>query len=382
MSTPPVPVLPATIDHDRVIVSGMVSAGDGRTVPVRVWIDTGNPQLWVSGRLAVQLGLTPRSPPKAGWLGTGQRVAAPSALLLGGLRLDLAGAGDALSFTELDTAGPGNPADINLPSAVLRHFAVVIDYRGRTVTLGPPGTLALPGSCTTAAVDATDGTVDVPASIAGEQRRVTVDIGASCSLIDPAVVGRAAAQRPAASLVGAVGPANMWGTDDEASWQLAIVPEVHVGGANLGDVVVAAFGSQADFEGYTAHSRAPSFGLIGGASLRGARLGIDYANSRVCVEAEPDAAREHVDSVGLVLRPEPDGRFTVLTVPRVRGDPAVPTIKAGASLLAVDEHATAGHSLGEVLAMLSGHEGDVHRLRFDQGGGRTFQVDARVYRLI
>jgi hypothetical protein len=307
-----------------------------------------------------------------------QKVKPPDAMIVGDRRIDLTSAGDALSMVDLDTAGPGNPADINLPSVVLRRFALAVDYRARTVTLAPAGALEPRGSCSRATVDAEDGTVRVPAKVRDEERQVTLDIGASCSLIDPAVVRRAAVDAP--SLVGAVGPANMWGTDDEATWEMAVLPPVQVAGADLGNLAVAAFGTPSDFESYVA-GRGPSFGLIGGASLRGARISIDYRAGRVCVDAPPDPGRAHVESVGLVLRPQPDGRFTVAGIPRIGGEPCVASVQPGASLVSIDDRPTRGHTLGEVLEMLGGHEGDAHRLIVEQSS-RTMEVVGKVRRLL
>ena len=47
----------ATIDHNRVIIPVNVQLPDGSTQTVRAWVDNGNPDLYMSRRLATLLGL-------------------------------------------------------------------------------------------------------------------------------------------------------------------------------------------------------------------------------------------------------------------------------------------------------------------------------------
>src|SRR5690242_15614039 len=49
--------VPATIDHNRVVIRGDFRLADGSTQTVRVWVDNGNPDLNLSRRLATLLSL-------------------------------------------------------------------------------------------------------------------------------------------------------------------------------------------------------------------------------------------------------------------------------------------------------------------------------------
>ena len=62
--------------------------------------------------------------------------------------------------------------------------------------------------------------------------------------------------------------------------------------------------------------------------------------------------RPDVDVVGLTLRPEPDGRFTVSAVLDFDGKPAVPDVKSGDVLLGVDGAPATGATLGQVWSLL------------------------------
>ncbi len=50
--------VPATIDHNRVVIDVDLPLPNGATERVRAWVDNGNPDLYLSRRLATLLGLT------------------------------------------------------------------------------------------------------------------------------------------------------------------------------------------------------------------------------------------------------------------------------------------------------------------------------------
>ena len=49
--------VPVTLDHNRTIVDVRLPLPDGKTTRVRAWVDTGNPELWITADLAKKLGL-------------------------------------------------------------------------------------------------------------------------------------------------------------------------------------------------------------------------------------------------------------------------------------------------------------------------------------
>src|SRR5512132_4329161 len=54
---PRVITVPATIDHNRVVIQAGLRLPDGSTETVRAWVDNGNPDLYLSRRLATLLSL-------------------------------------------------------------------------------------------------------------------------------------------------------------------------------------------------------------------------------------------------------------------------------------------------------------------------------------
>ncbi len=75
------------------------------------------------------------------------------------------------------------------------------------------------------------------------------------------------------------------------------------------------------------------------------------------------------DVIGLILRPEDDGRFTILGVADFEGKPSVPMVlQAGDHLVAVDGIPVHGSTMGQVWAMLGGTPGQERKLTIERGG--------------
>ena len=79
--------VPAAIDHNRVVVDAEIPLPTGSTERVHAWVDNGNPDLFLSRRMATLLGLAVTcndrecsSPP-------------PKEIIVGGMTIPLAGGG-------------------------------------------------------------------------------------------------------------------------------------------------------------------------------------------------------------------------------------------------------------------------------------------------
>src|SRR5208283_3956236 len=85
--------------------------------------------------------------------------------------------------------------------------------------------------------------------------------------------------------------------------------------------------------------------------------------------------------IGLILRPEDDGRFSILGIADFDGKPSVAEgpdgIQAGDLLVAVDGIPVAGSTMGQVWSMLGGEPGKERTLTAERSG-RQFTVVAKV----
>jgi hypothetical protein len=122
-------------------------------------------------------------------------------------------------------------------------------------------------------------------------------------------------------------------------------------------------------------------GLLGANALRNYRVGLDYVHSAVYFDIGRFFNFPDFDVIGLILRPEDDGRFTILGVADCDGKPSVPQgpdgVQAGDHLVAVDGIPVLGSTMGQVWLMLGGEPGKERRLTVE-GGGRQFPVAAKV----
>ena len=86
-------------------------------------------------------------------------------------------------------------------------------------------------------------------------------------------------------------------------------------------------------------------------------MGLDYAHSTVYFDIGRMMRFPDFDVVGLVLRPEDDGRYTILKVAEFEGKPSVAGVQAGDELVAVDDIPVHGSTMGQVWSMLGGTPG-------------------------
>jgi len=120
-------------------------------------------------------------------------------------------------------------------------------------------------------------------------------------------------------------------------------------------------------------------GFIGGNVLKRFRLEVDWPNRMTYWEAGPDRDDRDLDIVELILRPEPDGSFTVAGVATRNGRATVDGVEAGDRLVQVGSLQAAGTPMGEIEDALRGSPGDMRRLVLDREG-RGVTIEARVTR--
>jgi hypothetical protein len=373
--------VPVTLDHNRIIIDVRFPLPDGSSKRVRAWVDTGNPDMWITGALAKKLGLELSGEPKDTPFGKEQTVALPGVLQVGGMALHATGLERAQVVLDRDSIGPGSSAQVNLPSSVLRNYDVLVDYSNRELTIATPGTLHFTGTPAKASINPDNALIQLPARIASESVNLALDLGAPFGLLSQDLLARLRQAHPQwPHMSGGVGPANFWGMPEEAHWELLRIPSLQYGGISLTDVGVASFPKEimAWFEKRAGMATA---GLIGGNGLLNYRVGIDYAHSTVYFEQTTKRRPPDMDVVGLVLRPEPDERYAIIGVASFEGKPSVPGVDPGDVLVAIDEVPAAGATMGQVWSLLGGSPGDVRTLTLERSG-KQFTVKATVRRFL
>jgi hypothetical protein len=367
--------VPAVIDHNRIVIDAAAPLLNGSMLHIRAWVDNGDPDLHLSRKIATQLGLTVScndqecsSPP-------------PPAIMIGAMTIPLTGVKEAkIPLKPVNAASvlaSGMNADISLPASVLRQYDVLIDFPGHKFSIGLPGSIHFLGSSSKVDINAENGLIQVPSRIQNKKYNLALDLGSSISLLSEETFDSLAKEHADwPRMTGAVGSANMWGADAEATWKVMRLDRVQYGPLFLTDVAVVSLPKTVvDF--FEKRAGVPTAGSLGSNVFLSYRVGLDYAHSTVYFDIGRLFKFPDFDVVGLLLRPEDDGRYTILGVPDFEGKPAVDGIQPGDRLIAVSDIPVTGATMGQMWSMLGGTPGQQRKLTIERGG-KQFAVAASV----
>jgi hypothetical protein len=371
--------VPATIDHNRLVITVEIRLSDGSAQRVRAWVDNGTADLSLSRRVATLLGLNVTCDQQE------CSSPAPSEITIGGMRIPLTGVKEAkIPLRPVNAAlvmATGMNAEINLPASVLRHYDVLIDFPDHKFSIGQPGSIHFRGPSGKVLINSENGLIQIPSKIENKKYNLGLDVGASISLLSSELFGALAmAHATWPHMTGAVGSANMWGTDEEAQWKVMRVDRVQYGPLFLTDVPFVEM-PKARIDFVQKRAGMPTAGLIGANVLLNYRVGLDYAHSTVYFEVGRTYQFPDFDVVGLILRPEDDGRYMILGVADIDGQASVRSgpggVQVGDHLVGINDISVVGATMGEVWSMLGGTPGQERKLTVERGG-KLFAVSATV----
>ncbi len=379
--------VPITLDHNRIIVDVDLPLPDGSTRRAKAWVDNGNPHLYLSRRVATLMGLN---------VTCGEQECSappPKNIVLGGMTISLAAVKEAkIPLKPVASAAvifPGLAAEITVPSAVLRNYDVLINFPGRELTIAQPGSLKFTGTKTKVVMNVENGLIQVPSRIEGKKYNLALDLGSSISALSDELFAQLAASHGGwPHMTGAIGPANLWGYSEEPGWKLMRSDRVQYGPLYLTNVPFLNLSAVGKVEYFASaakltdkRSEISSSGLLGSEALVNYRVGLDYAHSAVYFEIGRTFNFPDFDVVGLILRPEDDGRFTVIGIADYESEPSVPKgtsgVQPGDHLVAVDSVPMSGATMGQVWSSLGGTPGKERRLTIERNGTQ-FAVNATV----
>jgi hypothetical protein len=359
---------PFVLDHNRIIVEVKLVGADGRSHTANAWVDTGAESLIISESAARKIGLDTSALETSDGHGSVESNEAAPEVLLGSFPLSTDGA--PLRIFPGNHTNSGIDAEVHLSASALRGLHVIFDYPERKLTVARPGSLEPRGSAMPCKVDPDTGLFLTSVKIDGEIVKLGVDTGSAGTWISRELVSewsRNHPDRPTAT--GAVGSTNFFGFDFEVSGILMSLPGLEIGSLRVADVAALGLG-QGLFDWYSRKSAEPVAGFIGGNVLRQLRLEVNWPE-QTCYWA-PGASSGHrdLDIVGLTLRPDRDGRYTVAAVVKQNGIPTVKNVQAGDQLLEIDGFKVFGATMGTVVDALRGTPGDMHHLLLDRNGAR------------
>lgn len=361
--------VPLFLDNNRSIIEGEIRRADGSWRKIHLWIDTGSPNFIMTPELAEDAGLI-------GLLKPGKRELA---LKIGNMPIDVS------NIAFCDTGQPSwlfasTGADANLPSTILCKYDVIFDFPGKALSLSKPskgggdtGKDLNDSTAIPAAINPSNGIVQIDVAIGDMSVGMAIDLGASYCFISGDVLETLTKGLDPDGYVGSAGSANMWGwwPSGDSAWRMTRIPAVRVGAFEVSNVGVV--GLPSDILGglgqwYSSKTAKPVAGFLGPNFFKAFRLEIDYSKGRVLLKKTGAFDDTDMDTVGIGVRIESDGTFTVTNVAKKNGKSLVDGIKPGDKLMTIDGLATTGKTMGAVLDALKGKPGDAHVLGIARDG--------------
>lgn len=369
--------VPITVDHARVIVAASFARPDGTRRDARLWIDTGNPDWTISQKLAQDIGLDLTKPPTKDDSYGKVHIVAGLICAVGEKVLDsesmraIVPVGTAPVFGGINVEG-------NLPSTLLQSYDIVLDYVGCKFTVANPGTLQPEGLPLHCRVNKTTGLVAFDAVIAGRECSLALDNGASFTLLAEDLIQQISDRQLAGlqQINGAIGLANMFGFPGEPKACLYKIPNIIWDKRSFGDVGALAMPKKF-IDWYSRKTPGPVAGLIGGNVLRDYRVQINFSSKAIYFANKGTPDPHEMELIGLVLRPDPGGSFTIIGKADAAGVDPAPDLKVGDKLLKVDDVSLAHLTLGQAVTLLRGQAGQKHVLLVGREG-QTLIIEARV----
>lgn len=373
--------VPIRLDHNRMLVDAEIQKPDNSWRKVLLWVDTGNPDFFISEELAFDLGIDLSN--KKDSLGndlSSLKVNSPSEVKIGGKLLDFDGVNTVVVFSPKWLFNTMH-VDANLPSTVLQKYFVVFDYPEMQLTIADSGTIEPEGKASVAIINPKTGIIQTEAMVEGDSISFALDNGASYSIISVKVMERLSDRNPKwPRHKGAVGCANIWGWwQGEQNWQLIRIPEIKLSSVVMNDVGV--IGLPQIMNWYSQKTAKPVDGILGANALKSLRIEIDYKNSRVYFKSGISSNGHDLDLVGLTIRLEDDGNYSIVGVCQKDGKSSVEGVEPGDLLLQVDDFIVKGETMGKVVDALRGRPGD-HRELIIEKEGKQYHLDAKVERFL
>jgi len=367
-----------TLDHNRMTVDVVFTRPDGTLRPARAWVDTGGTTVVMAEPLARELGVDLSTMPANGTRPFATTAPVP-AMRLAGVLLDCEGM--SISVRSGRLAIPGVQAECVLPARCLRRLHVIFDYPARQLTLARPGVLVPRGTAVPCRVNPKTGLFLVEATVDGEKVALGVDTGSAGTWLSNKLTAAWLARHTDwPQVIGAAGSTNFFGFPFESQGVLLRLPAMVIGSIVVGQEIAALGLDQGIFDWYSQKSAAPVSGFLGAELIARFRLEVDFPAEMTWWQPGPLPALRDLDIVGLTLRAESDGTFTVAGIVSRQGRPLVPGVQPGDKLLSVDALAAEKAPMGTVIDALRGTPGAVRILVIEREG-KKLTIQAVVYRL-
>jgi hypothetical protein len=220
----------------------------------------------------------------------------------------------------------------------------------------------------------------VAATLDGETVQLGIDTGSAGTWVSTSLTSAwLARHQDWRHAIGGVGSTNFFGFGFEVKGVLMRLPELTLGPLRVTDVALLGL-DPTMFEWYSKKSAGSVAGFLGANVLKRFRLEVDYPNRMTYWHAGRLSEPNDLDIVGLTIRAEADGGYTIAGITTRDGTPTVDGVEPGDTLISVGPLTATKAPMGEVVAALRGKPGESRTLVVDRAGTRH-TVEAKVTRL-
>jgi hypothetical protein len=364
--------IPFILDHNRMLIEAEFRGKDAKWHKGLLWVDTGNPNFFISERFAYELGIEINDTT------TGQEFTSPENVMIAGMKIDYSGVRSTVDLVDKWLFNTMHN-DGNLPSSVLSKYNVIFDYPARKLTISETPLTKHRGISSPAIINRANGIIQMDATIDGENYSFALDNGASFSYVPDFLLEKLRNRHPGwPNSIGAVGCANIWGWwPDEANWPMLRIPEIKWGTINFSDVIItglpAIFRNKTDVgTNYSRKTALPVNGFLGPNIFKEYCIEIDYRNSILYFEKVREKENE-MDIAGLTIKPLNNGMYTIIGIMKKGNEKTC--IQPDDTIIQIGSMETTGATMGRVVDALRGKPGDKRTLIIKRGNN---QVSAEI----
>ena len=219
--------VPFSLDHNRILINAEIQSGANIWENALLWVDSGNPDFFVSPDFARRLGVNIIDAEAKAENGKFE-IDPPEGVRINGMELDFHGVRSYVVFEPLWLFSTMHN-NANLPSSVLSNYQVHFDYSNSEMSIIKQGGEFKPkGIRINALVYPETGIVQIPVKIGDTTLNFALDNGASCGFLSDISFQYINKYYPDISVIkGASGCANIWGwLPGESDWQVFRLPEM------------------------------------------------------------------------------------------------------------------------------------------------------------
>jgi len=369
-------IVPFTLDHNRILVNAEIQKKDGSPKKILLWVDTGNPEFLISSKLALELGFISDCDSTKAVRGE-LEINTPIVIRAGEMTRDYSGAKSIVIFKPF-WVFKETYADATIPSTVLMRYDVAFDYPAKEMTISKPGGMKFSGIKIPININPTTGILQIDGMLEKDSISFALDNGASFTFGSTEFLESLKNKNPDLPLCkGAVGCANMWGWGyKEDSWTVTRIPQMNFGNLTLKNTVITIPPDYNDkgygiMDWYSKKTFKPVHGFLGPNAFIDFKVGIDYTNKNIYFERKQKENFNDMNIVGITLRPETNGNYTIIGVASKNVIPLVDGIQSGDLLIQINDSQVKDKSMGKVIDALRGKPGEIKNLTLERKGERV-----------